>query len=177
MSPSTRSLTNGVCMCVFSPDIWSFFFVFGFLGLKTPQVLAVKKKKNTHSLRQRVDRDLQNTSAKIQHLCQKRREHSGFCAENILNSRSCPLLLSFSIGSTLGDRYALVLALRSQIFEHVRKRFVGVPWGTWNWLRKKKRKKKGSSYGKAWPIMTFLKACSRWGHVLVASTNPRSWTK
>ena len=31
------------------------------------------------------------------------------------------------------------------------KRFAGAPWGTWNWLhQKQKRKKKFSSYGNAW---------------------------
>ena len=37
------------------------------------------------------------------------------------------LLLSVSTGSTLGEKYDLILALRSQIFEDLRDYFSGVP--------------------------------------------------
>ena len=118
-----------VHVCVFARYLVVFFCFWIFGPEDTPSSRREKEKKYTQPS-STGRQGLAEYVCKIQHLCQKRREHSGFCAENILNSRSCPLLLSFSIGSTLGDRYALVLALRSQIFEHVRKRFVGVPWGT-----------------------------------------------
>ena len=55
----------------------------------------------------------------------KRREPSRLCVENMWNSRSCLQLrvLSFSTGSTLGDKYDLVMALCSQIFEYLRETF------------------------------------------------------
>ena len=44
------------------------------------------------------------------------------------NWRSFLQLLSFSIGSTLADKYDLILALRRQIFKYLPERFgVGVP--------------------------------------------------
>ena len=49
----------------------------------------------------------------------QRREHLGFCAENMCNLRSrCAMyLLSSSVGSTLDDKYDLILALGSQIWD------------------------------------------------------------
>ena len=38
----------------------------------------------------------------------------------------------------MGDKDDLILALRSQMFEYCAKLYVGVPWGTWNWLHKKR---------------------------------------
>ena len=33
------------------------------------------------------------------------------------------------------------------------------------------------SYGNAWALLTFSKACARWGHVFATDASPRSWTK
>ena len=33
------------------------------------------------------------------------------------------------------------------------------------------------SYENAWPLLSFLKACGRWGHVSATSASPRPWTK
>ena len=63
--------------------------------------------------------------------------------------------------STLGVKYGLILALRSQIFEYLRIFFcrhaLEVPEiGS---FRGKKIEKKVFSYGNAWALLTFLKTC------------------
>ena len=55
-------------------------------------------------------------------ISKKRREHVDFCAFYMCNLRS-NVLLSFNMESTLGVKYDLILALRSQIFESLRATF------------------------------------------------------
>ena len=57
----------------------------------------------------------------------------------------------FSIGSTLGVKYDLILALRSQIFEYLRETFYGhaLEYLQSACSEKKKGKKKRFSYGNA----------------------------
>ena len=48
-------------------------------------------------------------------------------------------------------------------------------------MKKKWKKNEKKSYGNAWPLLTFLEACGRWGRgdtfSPLYSASPRSWTK
>ena len=81
----------------------------------------------------------------------------------------------FSIGSTLGVKYDLILALRSQIFEYLRETFFRQALVYLQSARSDKNK--CFSYGNAWPVLTFLKACGRWGHVFDTSASPTPRTR
>ena len=61
-------LTSGMCtwyLFFFRRQIFGRLFCFGYLGLKTPQILVRKTHTCTHILRERVNRDWQKTSAKF----------------------------------------------------------------------------------------------------------------
>ena len=77
------------------------------------------------------------------------------------------------MGSTLGDKYDLILALRSQIFEYLHECFyrhaLRVP-AIGLFRKKKKRKKKTVFLRKRLTIIDLLKACGRWGHVFATTS-------
>ena len=105
------------CFCFFARYFWSFYFFLGSWALRNPKFPA---EKNTHTLREQVDRDSQNTSAKNQDLPLKNvHEYLCFCAENMCtgNLRNCLVISYFRYGSTFDVEYGLILVLRSQIFE------------------------------------------------------------
>ena len=60
--------------------------------------------------------------------------------------------------------------------------FTGIYWSICNRLVQQKKNEKKTmcfSYGNAWPLLTFSRACGRWGRVF-ATTNSaslRPWTK
>ena len=86
------------------------------------------------------------------------------------NSRICLYFLSFSIGSSLGDNYDILiaLALRSPIFEYLR----GKNRSALGYLEpaalKKNADKNGFSLRKRLIVLMFRIACGRWGHVFAA---------
>ena len=103
-------------------DHWSFFFSFYNLGLKESQIFGEKAKEK----RLGVER-LEHVCNFSAYISQNQRGRLDFCAENI---RICVVALhqvllnpSKSMGSTLGAKYDLILALRSQIFEYSRDLF------------------------------------------------------
>ena len=91
-------------------------------------------------------------------------------------------LLIFSMGSTLGVKHDLILALRIQILEYLLETFTGMPWSTYNRLVQKKKMKKRSFFstetaGHYWPLLTLLEACGRRGHVCATCATPRPCTQ
>ena len=91
------------------------------------------------------------------------------------NLRSYVISLSFSMELNLGVKNDLILALRSQIFESLRETFCRHALEYLQSARLEKNMQKMLvSYGNAWPLLTFLKACGRWGHVFATGASPIS---
>ena len=80
------------------------------------------------------------------------------------------------MGSNFDVKDDLVLALRSQYFEYLREKNTDMPW-SWCTLNRFVQKKMVSSNGNACPLLTFLKACGRRGHVLATRASAMSCTK
>ena len=80
------------------------------------------------------------------------------------------------MGSTLGVKYDLILALRSEpslrmYALKILQACLGVPAiGS----VQKKMENKVFSYGNASLLLTFMKASGRWGHFFATSASPRS---
>ena len=83
--------------------------------------------------------------------------------------------------STLGVKYDLMLALRSQFWEYLFARNVFQRCLESIYLPSarsgKQLKTNASSYGNPWLFLAVLKARSWWGHILAASARPRTSTK
>ena len=76
--------------------------------------------------------------------------------------------------STLGVKYDVMFTPPIQIFEHLRKRSADIAWSICNRLvRKKNEQQMLVSYGNVRPLLIFLKARGRWGHVFDTSASPR----
>ena len=80
----------------------------------------------------------------------------------------------------LAINVALILPLRSQIFEYMRETFCRrALGGTWKGRKKNVNKKIYiySCENACDHYLAFVKTCGRWGHVFATSASPRSWTK
>ena len=69
------------------------------------------------------------------------------------------ILLSFCMESSLGVKYNLILALRSQIFECCREAFYRHALECLQSASSEKKKEEWKTNGNAWPWFTLLKAC------------------
>ena len=79
------------------------------------------------------------------------------------------------MGSTLGDKYDFMLALRSQILEYLRETFDRHALESRITARSEKKGEK-DCYGNAWLLPVFLKARGWLGHSFAASARSRAST-
>ena len=118
---------NERCVCVFARYLVVHYYFS--LGHKESQIPG-KKKRRPSLTRQGLTEQMCNFSGPCGHMqffrtnsiSKRRRELCPLCAVIVQFLRRC-LVLKFSMGSTFGRQYYLILALRSQFSEYLHETF------------------------------------------------------
>ena len=153
----------------YSPDIFNLPGVFLLLDIwvfRAEKKSGQKKKKN----RERLVRRSKNMCAKFEGLFPKNCVDIWNFERNTCAICSYYVVLRFSMESTLDVADIGITLPDLRFFFFCMKYYTDMPWSTCSRLVHKKK----FSYRNAWSLLTFLKACGRWGHCLLyTSPSPR----
>ena len=113
-------------------------------------------------------------------ISKKRREHLGFCAENMSNLSSCLVIAWFQYGISFRREIWLdVGPTQSDLRIFAWKKIQACLWvpAVGSFRRKNDGGEMLFSYENDRPLLTFSEAFGRWGHVFAISASPRCWTR